>query len=284
VLGNLIARGLKMKSYATKIGIVLFALTLGLGPFVARIIQGQDPRSAIELGIDLAGGTNMVFQVDHEAARAEGKEITSEVMDKMVSAVGRRVNPTGTEEVTVRKVGQDRIEVIVPGADQEKIEQIKRLIVDLGQLEFARLARQSDDPTLIELADGKAENVTEIRQDGRIVAMWRRAAIDQNTGEPKLTPGEWMHYRTVTENGKPVTEYLVVVDPDQNKRISGRHLKSVRPIVGERGLAVSFTFNDRGGYLFQQLTSKYQPREGAGKSRLAILLNNDIHSAPRSTR
>ncbi|MCA8995448.1 MAG: protein translocase subunit SecD, partial [Planctomycetaceae bacterium] len=280
VVGNLLANVLKMRDYGTKIGIVLFSLTLGLTPFVSRAVTGQNPLSAIDLGIDLAGGANMTFQVDRAAAAAEDKEITGEVMDKMVAAVGRRVNPTGTEEVTVRKVGEDRLEVIVPGADQEKVEQVKRDVTNLGELEFALLATDVDHSDLIDLARERGDESTEIFRDGKLVAKWRRSARD-NEGNLKVFPGERVHTRTRTINGKEATEFLVVVDPDPKRRITGRLLKSVREQFSDRGLAVGFTFNDRGGYLFQQLTSKYQPRQGADyKSRLAVLLNDEIHSAP----
>ncbi|SFI34972.1 protein translocase subunit SecD [Planctomicrobium piriforme] len=281
VLGTLIARWLKMRDYATKIGLVLFSLTLALGPFVTRWVSGQNPLSAISLGIDLAGGTNMEFAVNRQEAEATGKQITNEVMDKMVAAVSRRVNPTGTEEVTVRRVGADRIEVIVPGADQEKVQATKRKIVDLGKLEFSVLANEVDHQDLIQLADSLGDKVKEIFRNNQLIGKWRPAAVTAETGEPKVQPGDRVHVRTVEVNGKPQLQYLVVVNPDPAQRIDGDLLKQVRETVTDRGLAVGFTFNDRGGHLMQQLTSKYQPRTGAGyKTRLAVLLNEEVHSAP----
>jgi SecD/SecF fusion protein len=281
LLGNAIARALRMRDTSTRIGVVLFSLVLAAGPFVANWAEGKSLMDAVHLGIDLAGGTNMVFAVDREAAKVSGKEVTSEVMDKMVSAVSRRVNPTGTEEVTVRKVGVDRIEVIVPGADQEKVDATKRKIVDLGKLEFSVLANEAEHQDLIQRADALGNDKGEIFRDGLLIGKWRRAAIDAETGEPKIQPGDRVHTRTVTQNDKQALEYLVVVDPDPKRRITGDLLKSVRDTITDKGLAVGFTFNERGGYLMQQLTSKYQPRTGAGyKTRLAVLLNEEIHSAP----
>lgn len=282
VIGQFLAQTLRMKEYATKFGLVLFALTLATAPFVTQVAQGNNPLSAIDLGIDLAGGTNMVFQVDRQEAEAVDKEVTPEVMDRMVAAVSRRVNPTGTEEVTVRKVGADRIEVIVPGADQEKVDRIKREITNLGNLEFAMLANDVDHADRIALADSLGDDVINVYQGNRLVAMWRSAGVDPQTGDPKpIDPSNRVHFRDVTRNGKPVREFLVVVDPDPARRITGRLLKSVRETISDSGPCVGFTFNARGGYLLQQLTARHQPREGAGyKGRLAILLNDEIHSAP----
>jgi len=282
VLGTVIANALKLKEYATKIGIVLFALTLGCYPFVSRVATGGSVLDAISLGIDLAGGANMVFQVDRKAAEDQDKIITAEVMDQMVEAVSRRVNPTGTEEVTVRKVGNDRIEVIVPGEDREKIEQTKRRITNLGKLEFHLLANSVDHQQIIDLADQLSDSDKTVVQGDRTVGLWRRPAKNAD-GDPKLVDRDnRVHTRMIEENGKQVQEYLCVVDPDPKKQITGELLKSVQERVGQTGgFVVGFTFNARGGALFQRLTTANQPKNGAGyKSRLAILLNNEIHSAP----
>ena len=231
-----------MKAYGTKIGVVLFALTIGLTPFVTRIGSEEGVLGAIDLGIDLAGGTNMVFEVDREATEAEGKAITPDIMDKMVAAVSRRVNPTGTEEVTVRRMGADRIEVIVPGADDEKREQTKRRVTDLGELEFALLANEVDHVQEIQEADSLGRDVNEIFRGDNLVAMWRRPAVDDE-GNPKIQSGDRVHTRQ--KDGQ--TEFLCVVDPDRTRRITGRYLKSVRETVTDRGLAIGFTFNERGG-------------------------------------
>lgn len=283
VLGSLLASALKMREYATKFGIVFFTIVLSLAPFVASMMRGHSALSAINLGIDLAGGTNMVFAVDRAEAEKSGKVVTSDVMNKMVTAVSRRVNPTGTEEVTVRKVGADRLEVIVPGADEDKKNQTKRMILDLGKLEFALLANrnEADHANLIAMAEKLGSDVDEVYRNKDLIGKWRPAAIDAKTGEAKIHPYGGETTRTVKRNGKDVLQFLVVVDPDPQRRITGELLKGVREQVSEKGLAVGFTFNDRGGHLMQQMTSKYQPREGAGyKNQLAVLLNEQIHSAP----
>ncbi len=280
VIGNMLAAALKMRDYASKIGIVLFALTLGMAPFATQIIEGNNPLNAVDLGIDLAGGSNMTFAVDRERAAQEEKEINGELMDKMTAAISRRVNPTGTEEVTVRRVGEDRIEVIVPGADKEKRDQTKRQVTDLGELEFALLANEVDHEQIIRLADSLGNEAQEVFRDGSLIAMWRESALDEE-GLSKVNQGDRVHVRTIEKNGKQVEEFLCVVDPDPKRRITGRLLKSVKEAVTDSGLAVGFTFNERGGYLFQQVTSKHQPKPGSGyKSRLAVLLNGEIHSAP----
>ena len=88
---------------------------------------------SFRLGIDLAGGTNLVYQIDRSKAEESGKDV-EESLDNMIGSIIRRVNPSGTEEVTVRRVGSDLIEIIIPGADQAYVDEMKKRIVTLGSL------------------------------------------------------------------------------------------------------------------------------------------------------
>ena len=75
VIGNLIAAALRMKEVGTRLGVTLLALTLCSLPFFLKPLN-----EAISLGIDLAGGTNLVYEVEHQ----EGSLVTPDVMTKMV--------------------------------------------------------------------------------------------------------------------------------------------------------------------------------------------------------
>ncbi|MCA8989037.1 MAG: protein translocase subunit SecDF, partial [Planctomycetaceae bacterium] len=111
VLGNLIARATRMKDDAKRYGIVLMMLFVFLAPFISQSLHGLKIQDAFRLGIDLAGGTNLVYQADVEQAKSSGKEVNNQSMDELVRKITRRVNPSGTEEVTVRQVGEDRVEI-----------------------------------------------------------------------------------------------------------------------------------------------------------------------------
>ena len=154
VFGAFLARALRLKEYSNRIGTVLLAFTLGLAPFGYRIAETgkfESWKDALRWGIDLAGGTNLIYQVETKKAEEEGKPI-SQAMDQMVGTIGRRINPSGTEEVTVRRVGQDRIEVIIPGADQGVVAEKKKAMTELGKLEFGIVANEHDHRTLISAA------------------------------------------------------------------------------------------------------------------------------------
>ncbi|MEZ6065522.1 MAG: protein translocase subunit SecD [Planctomycetaceae bacterium] len=290
VLGGVIERALKLKDIAFRVGIAIFALTLGVAPFVGNYFETMDTpegpsliRGAIPLGIDLDGGTNLVYRVDQDAINRLGKRIESDTMDKMRDKIQLRVNPSGTEEVTVRVVGDDRIEVIVPGADEERTEQIKNAIVNLGSLEFSLVVNERDFPNLYQkgLEQFSDPDQKEVIEGGQVRARWVPVAFDA-AGVPKLEGVSNIELRRpATVLGKPGFEVLCVVEPDELKRITGDYLVDAHEEFQGGEQVVSFTFNQAGGYLFQNLTFKYQPREGEEhRTKLAILLSDYIHSAP----
>jgi SecD/SecF fusion protein len=282
VLGQLLAQGLKLKEYSFKIGMVLFAIALGTAPFIYyAILPNHAWTDAFKLGIDLAGGTNLIYAVDREQAQKDSKTVDNATLDKMVGAIGRRINPSGAEEVTVRRVGEDRIEVIIPGADRELVEQKKRAIVNLGSLEFAILANDKDHRREIDAARKLRDDQDEVRNDqGRVIASWRNVAEGETVG------GDRAANRTVKRivEGKEVekTQWLVIHEPPE-REVTGRFLSRAAPTMDNEGqLAVSFTFNAIGGNRFSALTGRYQPDRTDGFQRqLAILLNGEIQTAPR---
>ncbi|WP_417389929.1 protein translocase subunit SecD [Gimesia sp.] len=275
-LGVLIANALKMKDYAKKIGIVLFTAVIAATPFVWQVTHGHDWRDAIRLGIDLAGGSNMVFEVDE--SRSE-KELSNEVMDQMVGAIGRRINPSGTEEVTVRKVGQNRIEVIVPGADSEDVQRIKSLITRLGSLEFAIVANRRDrehaDAVARALENPEKKDIRD--KEGRVIASWREVK-----GEDNYEGVDQIVARPFTrEDGTQGEEVLILIEPNEDRRVTGKYLVRASQTTDQNGApAVRFVFNAKGGSLFGQLTSKNRPSKDGFKRHLAVLLDGKVQSAP----
>jgi SecD/SecF fusion protein len=286
VLGVVVSRALKMKDLSMKIGIIFFALFLALTPFGWRIAQGKSPMDALRMGIDLAGGADLIFQIDTQKAEQNQKRVTPEVMQRLIGAIGRRLDPAAQEQITVRQVGNDRIEVIIPGGDREVVEQKKKQMTRLGSLEFAILANQRKHKDIILQAQVSPDPV--LRQEGRVIAAWREVGWDESKqgGPRKQKPvfadqGSETVQREVDRNGQKVRELLVVYElPD--RRVTGQYLTKANVTGDKHGMpAVGFSFNTRGGQLFYQLTSEYAPLSDEFHSRLAILLDDQIHSAPQ---
>ena len=281
VLGSFLARALRMKDVSMRIGLVLFTVFLAITPFAWRVIQGHSAKDALRLGIDLAGGSDLIFQVDTEKAQQEEKKITPQVMQRLIGAVTRRLDPAAQEQITVRQVGSDRIEVIIPGADREIVEQKKKQMTRLGTLEFAILANNRKHRDIIRQAQASPDPV--LRRDGQVVAAWREVGWSEvnkvRTQKPVFGDSETLQ-REVERNGQKVRELLVVYEPPK-RRVTGQYLtRAYQTVDRSGGICVGFSFNSTGAALFGRLTRENAPSADGFHSRLSILLDEQIQSAP----
>lgn len=160
---------------------------------VAALFAAQPNK--YRLGIDLAGGTILVYEINLERTKARKESqgegapaaatqpgaaaegLTGEEMNNLAAQIKRRIDPTDIKNVTVRPIGNSRVEIILPtgGAatggranlSAEDIEDVKRLISQMGVLEFRILANGVDDQAGIlaarQLLEGKSAGELEDR-------------------------------------------------------------------------------------------------------------------------
>src|SRR5262249_15904520 len=83
---------------------------------VRNYIQGK---GGFKLGAALVGGTILVYEVDPE------KKPPDFQIEKLVEALSPRINPADQKGITIRAVGKDRIEIILPtgGKHQAQVEE-----------------------------------------------------------------------------------------------------------------------------------------------------------------
>src|SRR5262249_44704233 len=85
----------------------------------------------------------------------------------------------------------------------------------------------------------------------------------------------------VDRGGQKVRELLVVY-PLPDRRVTGKYLTKAYRSVDPRGRPiVGFSFDDQGTALFGRLTREYVPLPDGFHCRLAILINDQIYSAPQ---
>src|SRR5438270_634000 len=136
-----------------------------------------------KLGIDLAGGTILVYEINLERtkqlkAAQEGQQgppsaategLSSDDMMKLATQIKRRIDPADLKNVTVRPLGSTRVEIILPtggsggsraNLTSEEIEEVKRLVSQMGVLEFRILANTADDDVGIQRAKEVIDNAS----------------------------------------------------------------------------------------------------------------------------
>jgi SecD/SecF fusion protein len=107
------------------------------------------PDKKLKTGIDLSGGTILVYQVRKDNLPANFE------LDELIVALKKRLNPEGVLDIPIRKLGGDRIEIILPKASAEEVEDVKAKMTAVGSLEFRILANRKHDAGVIDRALGK---------------------------------------------------------------------------------------------------------------------------------
>ena len=114
-------------------------------------------------GIDLAGGTILVYEVNVERS-LKGKKgedgqqatgLSSDEIKKLAENLKRRIDPADLRNVIVRPVGSTRIEIILPragstsgekeGNTEDFVQEVMGLVRQVGVLEFRIVANTTDD-------------------------------------------------------------------------------------------------------------------------------------------
>ncbi|MDO4570462.1 MAG: protein translocase subunit SecD, partial [Planctomycetia bacterium] len=310
----LLSKRWRMPTHYWRFAWALFAVMFGVTIVTSSALQNWEN---VKLGIDLKGGTILVYElkgVDAGGITQEGGGAATNVdidMDELTTALKKRVDPDSVKDVTIRSIGNnDQVEIIIPEVDPNEIESLKNKISSLGTLEFRIVANTRDHTQQIQAAmeSKTGENVVaterKVMKDGQevvereIIGWWVPIAPDHvhsfNGTEARRKPNEpynnmaapssyytWRHAKGSTTE-KPKYEIFVVNDPFD---VQGKYLTHAYPSLGELGKhAVNFQFNAEGASLFHQLTLANQPVEiGIGdehKRQLGIILNNELQSAP----
>ena len=91
---------------------------------VAALLLLVIPDRPVPLGLDLAGGTRLVYSLDIEEGRRSGaisaQETDDEIMGEQISIIEQRVNPTGVKEPIIRRIGKSRIEISLPDSTEAR--------------------------------------------------------------------------------------------------------------------------------------------------------------------
>ena len=103
-----------MKRFGWKIGVIVAATLLGLACL-------WPPQKKLKLGIDLSGGTILVYEVENLPPGFD--------MDELIAALKKRADPEGVKEIPIRKIGGNRIEIIFPQASNEEVEEVKKMLI-----------------------------------------------------------------------------------------------------------------------------------------------------------
>ncbi|HEV3117178.1 MAG TPA: protein translocase subunit SecD, partial [Gemmataceae bacterium] len=116
-----------MKRFLWKIIFCTVPVLLSIAIVANAFHKYNNGEGGFKLGVDLAGGTDLIYGVDMdkfgEGADRE-KRLQSYSPQELAASLKRRIDPADLYNVTIRPVGNDRVEIILPtgGEHQSRAE------------------------------------------------------------------------------------------------------------------------------------------------------------------
>ncbi len=184
--GNLI----RLALIALIFGLALSEVLIRDAPSIGESSPGNNTLG-MRLGLDLSGGTHLVY-------KAGGNETSAEDIEGVMAIIEKRVNEYGVSEPIIQKQGADRISVQLPGV--RDINAAVRLIGQTAELDFRELTSESWQ-LVQELPVADFESLT---KQG-IIEWIPATAIDSKGGEVHLT-GEHLARNTRVEFSRITSE------------------------------------------------------------------------------
>jgi len=117
--------------------ITIFALAILV---VVPLDKGVLGKKGMRLGLDLQGGTHLVYRADFSSLEP-GTE--AEALDGAIAVIEKRVNVLGVTEPVIQQLGEDRIVVELAGISE--IEKAKNIIGQTALLEFGELTEEGEE-------------------------------------------------------------------------------------------------------------------------------------------
>lgn len=226
------------------------------------ITEDEAKASFIKLGLDLAGGVDLLYQADPPP----GSDIvTQEQMNGLVETIRRRIDPEGIKEAIVQQIGDTRLNIQIPGETDP--ERTKELIGKTALLLFinAQEVPWSEGDQVVVLAEGveiPEENKEEISEEiSEETPEGEELVEDEIVSEDEETP----------EKRESVTRYVT----RDAIILEGSMLKSATIGIGQYGgYQINIEFDRQGGRIFAEYTAHNIGRY------LAIVLDEKVISCP----
>src|SRR5256714_5571795 len=227
--------------FATDVGLRkrLLAATLVMLLVAFSIATIWPPEEKIQLGLDIQGGTSFLIRLV-----AADKDVNKGMLDQAVEVIRKRVDVFGVSEPIISPVGNDRIQVQIPGLDTAKIQEVREQLSRVAKLEF-RLVFPDGGQRLQDIDAGKEVIPPEYR-----IEVYKMAAENDE---------------------KPHEERLLV---KKKADLGGDRVKESHAYYGNEGWTVQLKFDGEGAKKFGEITEKFKGH------RFAIVLDGVIQSAP----
>lgn len=306
ILSNLISKAIRLPSVSTRLGTMLAVI-------IGSLLFAYNSNFQMKLGPDMKGGTNLIYNIKQPTDGSPKPDAGA-----LASALSSRLNPSGTNEMSIRPYGESQIEIIVPNSDEFELAEIKKRIISAGALQFRIVANSRDHSDIIEFARQQAQNqdvrirtkMTVENSAGKEVGRWYTVGRDKElpngirpletpvlgdiirnsrTGEMIVNPPLQMSEEYALENWmkrQDIADVDVLMALEANGepyvQVSGDDLASAAMEFDNKTgePTVGFKLTTEGSSKMLRMTVRNIP-DGNFHRRMAIILDDKVLSAPQ---
>jgi len=258
--------------------VVFAASVLAIDPISLPLV-GE--REGIALGLDLRGGTHLVYEADFSEIEP-GRE--GEAIEGARGIIEKRINRYGVSEPVIQIIGDDRISIQIPGVT---FDEAKELVGKTAELVFRQQATSGSTSLAVAVSAGDTQITVEDVTGFAVDDVFGVGSGD--TAEAKTIRAVDVANNTITVDsvfayehivGESVTNLWVLatgtIDGEEIP-LTGKYLLpncyvDVHTQTNEP--VVAFEWNDDGAKLFSQITGRL-----IGEP-LGIFLDDELISAP----
>lgn len=213
-------------------------------------------KGKLQLGLDLKGGVAFTLQVAEEpGSAATGTEERQENLSKAIEIIGNRINGLGVAEPIIRPIGDNRIEVQLPGVNTKDNPEVVNSVKKPARLDF-RLVYPFGTP---------ATMPREQAPPGYTVL-----TLDQELRDGQVVAAELFVKRIPEMTGEAVSDAYPVMDDYGRFRIILKFTEEGRKRFAEVTREIAG---------FSQQLQQQSGNAGA-RAQLAIVLDGKLYSAP----
>ncbi|RKH58066.1 protein translocase subunit SecD [Corallococcus aberystwythensis] len=243
-------------------------------PATMDAIQKEVLATFTDFSLESRNGGTLVLKPDE----GQVNRFRDEAVDQAMLVIRRRIDKWGVAEVDVRKLGTDSIQISLPGRSNP--EQAKELVGTTAQLEFrmvddtnpqvfAQMFQQNPPPAESNITLVEDEGFPQLSSPNREALL---AYAKDKAPEGRDVVTECVPSPVKKNDCIAYRSYLL----DKNVPLTGESLAGADASVSQMNEPeVNIAFDPAGSREFEKLT------EAAVGRRMAIVLDDNVHTAPR---
>lgn len=272
----------------------LFAFVILLSVIALSIVlpfgSGLLGHKGVQLGLDLKGGSYLVYQAD--LSKKDPSMTDAQVMATMQNTIERRVNAYGVTEPIIQIQGNDRMIVQLPGV--KDVNQAVKLIGQTALLEFREVELNSSG-NAVYLSDYLSQSQMAfvdtkesgsryfVDSNGAIVAILQKDSSDNLSFID--ASGKALDIAALKAGDVQELSWIASRGSD-GVQLTGSLLTKAAAEVSTQTTGsqadVNITWNSEGTTVFDEIASRLYARpSGSVQRNLGIFLDNSLISAPQ---